>query len=347
LPVLFASVGSGGQRIITEAYVAFDNLRTGNYFLCINTSASDHDRMMERFRQANVKPANNIMTLVVGEGFGAGKDPELGLKAYNSDKAKVVDTLKELHNRMNFKIAFVLGSLGGGCGSLVLPEVARDIRTNLGIRVIPMVTLPFRREGELLINNAVRGLRKLSEYGFNPLVYDNEKTLEYARTVNEAIRMANRCFSILISSLIDVVEYEDFAVPPVDIIDVTRIIMPQCGAFSTVFYDNAKDFMDRWRKELERNMSLRSKILTVGKAFVLCKARHFPQKVAEDVMGFLRSKFKVTEIIPSVMEGDFVGYTIMAMIWGFGIDSIRPRLEAKGRSFLGLGRRAGGARRGS
>ncbi|HDI01510.1 MAG TPA: hypothetical protein ENF78_03695 [Candidatus Bathyarchaeota archaeon] len=104
--------------------------------------------------------------------------------------------------------------------------------------------------------------------------------------------------------------------------------------------------MDRWRKELERNMSLHSKILTVGKAFVLCKARHFPQKVAEDVMSLLRSKFKVTEIIPTVMEGDFVGYTITTMIWGFGIDFIKPRLEAKGRSFLGLGRLASGARRG-
>jgi len=330
MTVLFVSVGSGGQRIITEAYASFDSLRAGNYFLCVNTSASDHDRMMERFRQANVKPANNISTLVIGEGFGAGKDPELGLKIYMSEKDKVLKTLKELHERLRFKIAFVLGSLGGGCGSLVLPELARDIKNSLRLRIIPMVTLPFRREGDLLVGNALMGLRKLSEYGFNPLVYDNEKTLEYARTVNEAVRMANRSFSILISSLIDVVEYKDFAVPPVDIIDVTRIITPQCGAFSTVFYDNAKDFAERWKKELERNLSIRSKILTVGKAFVLCKARHFPQKVAEEVMGFLRSKFKVTEIIPTVMEGEFVGYTITAMIWGFGIDDIRPRLQARG-----------------
>ena len=330
MAVLFVSVGSGGQRIITEAYASFENLRAGNYFLCLNTSASDHDRMMERFRQANVGEVKNVETLVIGEGFGAGKDPELGLKIYMSEKDKFLKVLEDLHKRMNFKIAFVIGSLGGGCGSLVLPEVARDVRSTLGIRVIPMVTLPFRREGDLILRNASRGLRKLSEYGFNPLVYDNERTLEYTRTVNEGIRMANRSFSILISSLIDVVEFKDFAVPPVDIIDVTRIIMPQCGAFSTVFYDNAKDFTERWRKELERNLSLRSKILTEGKAFVMCKARDFPQKVAEDVMSFLRSKFKVTEIIPTVMEGDFVGYTIMTMIWGFGIDQITPRLEPKG-----------------
>ena len=334
MAILFVSAGSGGQRIITEAYASFVNLRAGNYFLCINTSMSDHNRMVERFKQANIKKYDNVRTLTIGEGFGAGKDAELGLKIYMSDRDKVVTALEKLHEELSFKIAFVLGCLGGGCGSLVVPELAKDIRGTLGIRVVPMVTLPFRREGDLMLANASMGLRKLSEYGFNPLVYDNEKTLDYARTVNEAVRMANRSFSILISSLIDVVEFKDFAVPPIDIVDVTRIIMPQCGAFSTVFYDNAKDFKERWRKELERNLSLRSKILTTGKAFVACKARDFPQKVAEEVMDFLRSRFKVTEIIPTVLEGDFVGYTITAMIWGFGIDMISPGLRPRGRKIL-------------
>jgi len=349
LSILFVSIGSGGQRILTEAYIAYSNLRLGNHFVLINTSSSDHERTFRRFEAANIKEYDNVKTIVVGEGFGAGKDAELGLKMYEADRSKVIDHVKEVHEKLNFRLAFTVGSLGGGCASLAISQLSKDIAEALKIRVIPMVTLPFRREGRLIVDNALRGLRRLSEFGFNPLVYDNELTLEFARTVDEGVRVANHSFARLISTLIDVVACEDFAVPPIDIIDVTRIMLPQCGGFSTLFYDNIKDFTRTWRDGLARSFSLKSKVLTRSNAFLACKAKAFPQSLVEDITRFLKSRFNVAEMIPTVLEKkDYVGYTITTIIWGFSIDDITPSLmpreeaaEAVKRPRLGFLKRGG------
>ncbi|PCN50139.1 hypothetical protein B6U99_06040 [Candidatus Geothermarchaeota archaeon ex4572_27] len=330
MSILFVSIGSGGQRILTEAYASYPSLRRGNFFVMVNTSASDHERTARRFEAANIPSYENVKPVVIGEGYGAGKDAELGLKMYEADRSKVVELVKEAHERHRFRLAFTVGSLGGGCASLAIAELSRDVAEALKVRVVPMVTLPFRREGRLIVENALRGLRRLSEYGFNPLVYDNELTLEFTRTVDEGVRLANHSFARLISTLIDVVECEDFAVPPIDIIDVTRIMIPQCGGFSTLFYDNVRDFTRTWREGLVKGFSLRSKVLTRSNAFLACKAKAFPQSLVEDIARFLRSRFNVAEMIPTVLERkDYVGYAVTTIIWGFSIDDIAPSLAPR------------------
>jgi hypothetical protein len=42
-----------------------------------------------------------------------------------------------------------------------------------------------------------------------------------------------------------------------------------------------------------------------------------------------RGKYKVRELIPTTLENGFAGFNIMIMLWGLGIDSIKPRLEPK------------------
>ncbi len=332
--ILFVSMGSGGERILSDAYMNFRNLRKGeNYFVAVNTSSKDHERVELEFKRRRIRRYDNFITMIIGSeelgGYGAGKDRKLGLSAYNADRGKVLDELSSLHKRQRFKIAFTLATLGGGCGSLTLAEISKDIRDELGLRVIPICTIPFRREGALLIDNAMEGLKEISKSGLNPLIYDNERMMRFSDSVKEGVEKVNRNISLLIANLVDLVDYGGFSNPPIDIIDVTRLITPQCGAFSVVFEDNVKRFRNEWKKLLEFNLSLESKTIEEAKAFVLFKSRMFPHSITEDVISYLRSKYKVKELIPTTLENNFAGYNIMVMIWGLGIDYIKPKLEPK------------------
>jgi hypothetical protein len=332
--ILFVSAGSGGERILSDTYVNFDKLsKSENHFCAINTSSKDHERVKTLFKQRKIETYKNFHPYIIGEeelgGFGAGKDKNLGLAGYKADRAKVLQSMKKLHKNQRFKIAFVLSTLGGGCGSLTAPEISKDIRDELNIRVIPICTIPFRREGSLLIDNALSGLKEISRSGLNPLIYDNERMMRFSDSVKEGIEMVNRNVSLLISNLVDLVEYGGFSNPPIDIIDVTRLIIPQCGAFTVISEDNVKKFRKDWKDTLEFNWSIDSKTIENGTAFVLFKAKKFPHSITEDVIKYLRKKYKVRELIPTTMENGFAEFNIMIMIWGLGIDSIKPTLEPK------------------
>jgi cell division GTPase FtsZ len=332
--ILFVSAGSGGERILSDTYVNFDSLRNSkNHFFAINTSSKDHERVNLLFKKRKIESPKNFHTMVIGEeelgGFGAGKDRSLGLSAYKADRVKVLQKLKKLHSADRFKIAFTLSTLGGGCGSLTVPEISKDIRDELGIRVIPILTIPFRREGTLLIDNSIAGLKEISKVGLNPLIYDNERMMKFSDSVKEGIEKVNGNVGLLIHNLVDLVEYGGFSNPPIDIIDVTRLIIPQCGAFSVVSEDNVKMFKNEWKDMLEFNLSLDGRTIENATAFVLFKSKTFPHAITEDVISYLRKKFKVRELIPTTLEDGFVGFNIMVMLWGLGIDSIKPTLGPK------------------
>jgi hypothetical protein len=80
---------------------------------------------------------------------------------------------------------------------------------------------------------------------------------------------------------------------------------------------------------LEFNLSLEGKTIENATAFVLFKSKTFPHAITEDVISYLRKKFKVRELIPTTLENGFVGFNIMVMLWGLGIDSIKPHLGPK------------------
>jgi hypothetical protein len=332
--ILFVSTGSGGERILSDTYTNFDNLRNSqNHFIAINTSSKDHERVNLQFEKRKLEDHKNFHTIVIGEeelgGFGAGKNRDLGLTAYKADRVKVLEKIKELHKSDRFKIAFTLSTLGGGCGSLTVPEISKDLRDELGIRVIPICTIPFRREGNLLIDNSIAGLTEISKVGMNPLIYDNDRMMKFSDSVKDGIEKVNKNIGLLIHNLVDLVEYGGFSNPPIDIIDITRLIIPQCGAFSVVSEDNVKRFNNEWKEILEFNLSLKGKTIENATAFVLFKSKSFPHTITEDVTSYLRKKFKVRELIQATLENGFVGYNIMVMLWGLGIDSIKPTLGPK------------------
>ena len=58
--------------------------------------------------------------------------------------------------------------------------------------------------------------------------------------------------------------------------------------------------------------------------------------MTEDVITYLRARYKVDELIPTTMEESFAGYNILVMFWGLGIDHIKPKLRPKKSIFKEL-----------
>jgi cell division GTPase FtsZ len=286
------------------------------------------------FKKERITQYKNFQMALIGEeelhGYGAGKDASFGQKAYKSSRDKILDNLEKLHKQYNFKIAFTMATLGGGCGTMSLGEISKDIRDYLGLRVTPICTIPFRREGDLLIGNAKRGLSHISFMGLNPLIFDNERMMMFSDSVKEGVEKANTIIARLLSSLVDLVEFGGFATPPIDIVDITRLIMPQCGMFSVAFSDNPKDFRKNWKDYIEFSKSVNSRPIEKTNAFVMFKAKAFPHNLTEEVISYLRTNYKTKEIIPTTMEDEkFAGFTALTMIWGLSISDIQPALKSK------------------
>jgi cell division protein FtsZ len=104
-------------------------------------------------------------------GRGAGALPDLGEKA----TLESVDDLRKFVAGSH--IVFVTAGLGGGTGTGGAPIVAK-LAKETGALVIGVVTLPFKSEGPVRMQNAEYGLEKLARICDTTIVIPNDKLLE-------------------------------------------------------------------------------------------------------------------------------------------------------------------------
>ncbi len=92
----------------------------------------------------------------VTRGLGAGGDPELGRKAADADREKIVAVVK------GCDLVFLVAGMGGGTGGGAAPVVA-EVATEQGALVIAFVTMPFSFEGGRRLKQAEEGLMALRQ----------------------------------------------------------------------------------------------------------------------------------------------------------------------------------------
>jgi len=105
------------------------------------------------------------------QGLGAGGDPSIGEKAAEEDKEAIQNILKGAN------MVFVTAGLGGGTGTGSAPVVAR-IAKEIGALAVGIVTTPFDWEGDMRMNLAKEGLKKLKESVDSVIVIPNSKICE-------------------------------------------------------------------------------------------------------------------------------------------------------------------------
>lgn len=134
------------------------------------------------------------------KGLGAGALPEVGEKAAQEAE----DELKGYVKGAN--IVFVTAGMGGGTGTGSAPVVARMARES-GALVIGVVTLPFKAEGKLRMENALRGLERLRTSCDTTAVIPNDKLLELVPKLplDAAFRVADEVLMESIKGLTEII----------------------------------------------------------------------------------------------------------------------------------------------
>ena len=147
-------VGGGGCNAVRNM---FNENVTGVTFAVCNTDSQ------------SLKGSPVPVKVLMGEGLGAGGDPEIG----KSEAEKSIDTLRDIMND-GTKMVFITASMGGGTGTGSAPVVAK-IAKDMGLLTVGVVTIPFYFERKPKIVQALKGVDEMRKYVDAILVINNER----------------------------------------------------------------------------------------------------------------------------------------------------------------------------
>ncbi len=132
-------------------------------------------------------------------GLGAGSDPLVGEDAARESEDKLREILQ------GADMVFVTAGMGGGTGTGSAQYVAR-LAKEMGALVLSVVTLPFKAEGKIRMENAIWGLERLRRYSDTTIVIPNDKLLELVPRLplNEAFKVADTVLMITIKGITEI-----------------------------------------------------------------------------------------------------------------------------------------------
>ncbi|MDM7857064.1 cell division protein FtsZ [Thiopseudomonas acetoxidans] len=152
-------VGGGGGNAVN--HMINSNLE-GVEFICANTDA----------QALKGVAARTILQLgtAVTKGLGAGTNPEIGRKAAEEDRERIIEVLQ------GTDMVFIATGMGGGTGTGAAPIIAQ-VAKEMGILTVAIVTKPFPFEGRRRLAVADEGISMLSEHVDSLITIPNEKLL--------------------------------------------------------------------------------------------------------------------------------------------------------------------------
>jgi len=152
------------------------------------------------------------------EGRGAGNKPEIGRQAALENLDDIVEVLSK-----NTRMVFLTAGMGGGTGTGAAPVIAKAAQ-ELGILTVAIVTIPFRFEGQLRINQAIEGINELEKYVDSLLVINNEKLREIYGDLklSEAFARADDILSVAAKGIAEIITVHGYI--NVDFADVETVM---------------------------------------------------------------------------------------------------------------------------
>lgn len=180
-------VGGGGNAVQHMWEVGVKNVN----FVVVNTDSQ-------------VLVPNKVPNKIqLGDGLGAGGDPEVGRK-------KAEESIEDIKAMLEggTKMVFVTAGLGGGTGTGAAPVIAR-VAKEMGILTVGVVTLPFLMERPKRINIALKGLEAMRKCVDSLIVINNEKLLEDERYVemdwDEGMQKADEVLTIATKTIAEII----------------------------------------------------------------------------------------------------------------------------------------------
>jgi cell division protein FtsZ len=169
-------VGGGGSNAVNRMIAA--GLK-GVEFICVNTDA-------QALALSNANKKIQIGDKLT-KGLGAGANPEIGEKAAEESKSKILDALQ------GADMIFVTAGMGGGTGTGAAPIVA-EVAKELGALTVGVVTKPFTFEGRKRMMQAEKGTANLKGKVDTLITIPNDRLLQVVdkqTSIVEAFRIAD------------------------------------------------------------------------------------------------------------------------------------------------------------
>ncbi len=154
-------VGGGGSNAVNHMYR--QGIKDVDFAIC-NTD-------LQHLLKSPV-PVKVQLGSFLTEGRGAGNKPTIGRESANEN----IEEIEAIFSA-NTKMVFITAGMGGGTGTGAAPVIAEVARTNK-ILTIGIVTLPFRNEGKLRIQQAIEGIRQMEGHVDSLLIINNERIRE-------------------------------------------------------------------------------------------------------------------------------------------------------------------------
>jgi len=152
-------VGGAGNHIVGELFKAGIN---DCELVAVNTDAM---ALLE------VKiPSKILVGKSLTGGKGTGNDVSLAERCIRYD----VESLSQLLEKTD--VVFLTCGMGSGTGSGVTPFLA-ELAKSKGVFCIAIVTMPFKSEGRVYLDNAEKGLTNLKKFADGVIVISNDRLL--------------------------------------------------------------------------------------------------------------------------------------------------------------------------
>ena len=150
-------VGGGGCNAVNHMYNEGIN---GVTFMVCNTDS----------KALNDSPVPD--KLLLGEGLGAGNDPDEGRRKAEASMDDIRDHLSD-----GTRMVFITAGMGGGTGTGAAPIIAKTAK-EMDILTVGIVTIPYQWEGIKKIDQALDGVEAISRHVDALIVVKNDKLSE-------------------------------------------------------------------------------------------------------------------------------------------------------------------------
>jgi len=204
-------VGGGGSNAVNHMYR--QGIKDVDFAIC-NTD-------VQHLLKSPV-PIKVQLGSALTEGRGAGNKPTIGRDSANEN----IEEIEAIFSG-NTKMVFITAGMGGGTGTGAAPVIAEVARTNK-ILTIGIVTLPFRNEGKLRIQQAIEGIRLMEGHVDSLLIINNERIREIYGDfpISKAFAKADDVLATAARGIADIITSTGFI--NVDFEDV-RTVMQNSG----------------------------------------------------------------------------------------------------------------------
>jgi cell division protein FtsZ len=181
--------GGGGSNTINRIH---ESGITGAQLCAVNTDVK------------HLLTINATRKVLIGKrlthGLGAGALPEVGEAAARENESEIKDILKDTN------IVFLTAGMGGGTGTGASHYVARLAKGAQAL-VISIVTLPFKAEGDVRMENALEGVERLRRICDTTIVIPNDKLIQLVPNlpITAAFKVADEVLMQTIKGLTEII----------------------------------------------------------------------------------------------------------------------------------------------